>query len=90
MVKQIFFLTVIFNLCIAVESCSSSKGYAGKRDSDFDEITTYLQSLIDTWGIPGIAIAITNDTNIVYAKAFGVKNLDTKEKLETSNTGEPA
>ena len=53
------------------------------RKKDFQEIETFLQSLIDTGGIPGIAVAITNDHDIVYSKAFGFANMETREKLET-------
>jgi len=63
-------------------SCSSSKKVMKTETKPFGEIETFLQSLIDTAGIPGIAIAITNGQDIVYTKGFVVTNVDTKKKLE--------
>lgn len=85
MVKKIFLYTTCFIL-VLVAGCSTSQKAAKPYDKSFIEIETFLQSLIDTNGIPGIAIAITVDHDIVYAKGFGVKNIDTKEKLEPNNT----
>lgn len=85
MVKKIFLYTTCFILVLAA-GCSTSQKAAKPYDKSFIEIETFLQSLIDTNGIPGIAIAITVDHDIVYAKGFGVKNIDTKEKLEPNNT----
>ncbi|WP_052496481.1 serine hydrolase domain-containing protein [Pedobacter lusitanus] len=53
-----------------------------KNHKDFHEIENYLQTLIDTGNVPGIAIAITSGQDIVYSKGFGVTNVQTKEKLE--------
>ena len=71
-------------LCVvfSIISCSSSKKLIINEPRPFDEIETFLQSLIDTGGIPGITIAITNNRDILYSKGFGVTNVDTKEKLE--------
>src|SRR5688500_7199543 len=79
--RCIFFWTVSL-LCSTIISCSTTN-QAGKTGSyDFQEIETFLQSLIDTGGIPGIAIAITNGEDLVYSKGFGVTSIETKEKLE--------
>ena len=52
------------------------------QTKEFQEIETFLQSLIDTGSIPGIAIAITSGEDVVYSKGFGVINIETKVKLE--------
>lgn len=72
-------------LIIAILGCSSAKTGASWQNKVFTEIDTFLQSLIDTAGIPGITIAITKDDGTIYSKAFGVTNVQTKEKLETTH-----
>ncbi|WP_316805429.1 serine hydrolase domain-containing protein [Pedobacter nototheniae] len=52
---------------------------------NFHQVETYLQSIIDTGGIPGIAIAITSGQEVVYSNGFGVVNALTKEKLKPWN-----
>jgi CubicO group peptidase (beta-lactamase class C family) len=85
MVKKNFFY-IICILLLLLAGCSTSKKTTKTDDKSFLEIEKFLQSLIDTAGIPGIAIAITVEQDIVYTNAFGVKNVSTKEKLEPKNT----
>ena len=35
--------------------------------------------------IPGFSIAVVKDKKVVYKKAFGVKNMDTNEKLTSTS-----
>jgi CubicO group peptidase (beta-lactamase class C family) len=51
------------------------------QDKAFSGIDAFMQSLIDTAKIHGITIAITKDKEIVYSKAFGVANSQTKDNL---------
>jgi CubicO group peptidase (beta-lactamase class C family) len=82
MLKRFIFFGITCVLFSWTISCSSSKKSIKTEDKSFDEIETFLQSLIDTGGIPGITIAITNGQHIVYSKGLGVTNAETKEKLE--------
>jgi CubicO group peptidase (beta-lactamase class C family) len=77
--------TIVVSLTTLI-ACTTSKQLVKTKNKDFQEIDLYLQSLIDTGGIPGIAIAITSKKDIIYSKAFGVKNVQTKEKLQLWNT----
>ena len=85
MAKKIFFYTTCLLLVIIV-GCSTPQKTTKNNDKSFAEIETFLQSLIDTGGIPGITIAVTVDQDIVYANGFGVTNVDSKKKLEPKNT----
>jgi CubicO group peptidase (beta-lactamase class C family) len=58
---------------------------SAQKQLPFTEIETFLQSLIDTGGRPGIAIAITNKQELLYSKGFGVANIQTGEKLNPSH-----
>ncbi|MGZ8553047.1 MAG: serine hydrolase domain-containing protein [Chitinophagaceae bacterium] len=85
MPNRFFRFCKLAGLIIAMIGCSSPKTSTKTQNKVFTEIDTFLQSLIDTAGIPGIAIAITKDQEIIYSKAFGVTNIQTKVKLETSH-----
>ena len=41
--------------------------------ADFEE---YVNKAIKDWGVPGVAIAIVKDDRIVFAKGFGVRELN--------------
>jgi len=41
-------------------------------------LDTVLQEIVARWGIPGLAVGIVQEDEIVYARAFGVQNLETQ------------
>jgi CubicO group peptidase (beta-lactamase class C family) len=45
------------------------------------EMDKYLTTQMDSIGLPGLSIAIINDTKIIYHRTLGVTNVDTKEKV---------
>lgn len=48
--------------------------------AEFDE---YVNKAIKDWGVPGVAIAIVKDDRIVFAKGFGVRELNKPEPVDT-------
>jgi CubicO group peptidase (beta-lactamase class C family) len=48
-------------------------------------IDAYLNSLVTTRKVPGIAVAITKDDRTIYRKSFGFTNIQTGEKLVPSH-----
>jgi CubicO group peptidase (beta-lactamase class C family) len=57
-----------------IRTLSGKKISVGAMDS-------YLLSQMDSMGLPGLSIAIINDSKIIYYRTFGVVNADTKEKV---------
>ena len=43
-----------------------------------EQLTPVLEEIIQRWEIPGLAVGIVEAGEIVYAKGFGVQNLDTQ------------
>jgi CubicO group peptidase (beta-lactamase class C family) len=85
MTKIIFAFLGLPVLLVILFGCSVTRRSVKIEGKEFLEIETFLQSLIDTGSIPGIAIAITNKQDILYSKGFGVTNMQTKEKLQPSH-----
>ncbi|WP_299224105.1 serine hydrolase domain-containing protein [uncultured Aquimarina sp.] len=82
-----FFLSVIF--FSSISSCNNRTkktstniitSFSGQSIS-FSEMDQFLESQMDSIGIPGLSIAIINDAKIVYHRALGLKDVDTQEKL---------
>jgi CubicO group peptidase (beta-lactamase class C family) len=46
-----------------------------------EDVTQFLDAQMVSLGLPGLSIAIINDGKVVYLRASGVANLDTKEKV---------
>ncbi|MBB6113000.1 CubicO group peptidase, beta-lactamase class C family [Mucilaginibacter lappiensis] len=78
--NSVFGIIAIF--LISIVGCKKSEQVIKTSGKDFHKIETYLQSIVDSGNVPGIAIAITNGQDVAYSKGFGVTNVQTREKLE--------
>jgi CubicO group peptidase (beta-lactamase class C family) len=81
--KYSFFATCLLTILVG---CSTTKNATKGNAKNYAEIETFLQSLIDTNGIPGISVAITVGEDVLYSNSFGVTNTDTKVKLQPKHT----
>ncbi len=49
-----------------------------------DSLATYIAQGMKDWAIPGLAIAIIKDGQTVFMKGFGLRDLKTKEPVDTN------
>ncbi len=47
-----------------------------------DSLENYINNAMRTWQIPGMSVGIVKDGKVIYAKGFGVKKLNTTEKVD--------
>ena len=47
-----------------------------------EKLDSFIQQVMTKYQIPGLTIAIVQDGDMVYAQAFGVRNLDTREPMK--------
>ena len=40
-----------------------------------------IQSVMNDWKIPGAAVSVVDGSSVIYAKGFGVRNIDTKQPV---------
>ncbi len=82
-----FSLLLVFLIITLTTAFASNKGNAKKiktlsgKEITVPEMDEYLKAQMDSLGIPGMSIAIINDAEIVYHRALGVINVETKEKV---------
>jgi len=70
-------------LCITVfMSCSKSSEEDIAPKGLEDSLNVYLQKVMTRFRIPGLTVAIVKEGKPLYTNAFGVKNVDTKEKMK--------
>lgn len=53
--------------------------FAQAPGADFDE---YVNKALKDWGVPGVSIAIVKDDRIVFAKGYGVRELNKPEPVD--------
>ncbi|MCL2739090.1 MAG: serine hydrolase [Bacteroidales bacterium] len=63
----IFSLFTIFSLSLAAQTVN--------QDEILKNIEAYTQQVVREWQIPGMALSIVKDDQIIYAKGFGEKEL---------------
>ncbi len=47
-----------------------------------DSLDNYVNRALTEWEIPGVAVCIVKDGNVVLMKGYGVRDYDTKEKVD--------
>jgi len=78
----------ILLLCAVAFACSPAPTVPTLKALDGDPIEiAAMESEIFEWmrkaGVPGLSVAILNDSQVAYTHAFGVKNAKTGEPLDT-------
>jgi CubicO group peptidase (beta-lactamase class C family) len=66
----IFLMSIIFCMGVKAESMTREKTDILK---DYNE---YVEKVLQDWHIPGAAIAIVKEDKVIYAKGFGLRNVN--------------
>jgi CubicO group peptidase (beta-lactamase class C family) len=84
------FLTVLMAAALMI-SCggknenSSGDILQGETGARLDAtLTPLIDEVMQAYDLPGFAIGIVEDNEVVYARGFGYKNIDTKKPVTTS------
>lgn len=75
-----FAITLTTAFALENEGAKKIKTLSGKEIT-VAEMDEFIKAQMDSLGIPGMSIAIINDAKIVYHRALGVTNIETKEKV---------
>lgn len=82
-------LSNLFQSCKKENEISKIKTYKDKEVS-FENLEEFLETQIDTLGIPALSIAIINDGKIVYNNSIGVSNTVTNKPVNQNSIFESA
>ncbi|HBE40220.1 MAG TPA: serine hydrolase [Bacteroidales bacterium] len=59
--------------------------YAASQPITSDKIDILVERTMETFDVPGIAVAVIKDDEVIHSKGYGVRSLKTKQKVD-SNT----
>ena len=79
--KKHFFLLLISGILLLNLPLSYSQ-QAGKID--LQELDSYIEESRKNWEIPGMTIAIVKDNKVVFARGYGIRNIETGEAVDTN------
>ena len=75
-------------LILCISSCKETEQQqaglittASGKQITFSQMDQFLKTQMDSFGLPGLSIAVINNAKIVYHRALGVTSLETKEKV---------
>ncbi|MDA1231672.1 MAG: serine hydrolase [Planctomycetota bacterium] len=69
-------------IVLCVVACSSTPDATVARGADsFDGIDPYIAAALEKWQIPGLAIAVVKDAEIVLAQGYGLCEIGTDRKV---------
>ncbi|MGD8536389.1 MAG: serine hydrolase domain-containing protein [Candidatus Aminicenantes bacterium] len=84
------FLTVLL-VAVLVVSCGDKSETSGKdiiqgeTGAQLDTtLTPFIKEVMQAYDLPGFAIGVVKDNEVVYARGFGYKNIDTKKPVTTA------
>ena len=63
----VFLLIILFSSCYSQNIIKNFKAF----DVPVDSINIFLKTRMDSLNIPGLSIAIINDSKVVYHQTFG-------------------
>jgi CubicO group peptidase (beta-lactamase class C family) len=84
------FLTVLMAatlvVCCGFKSESSGENILqGEAGAQLDAtLTPFIEEVMQAYDLPGIAIGVVKDNDVVYARGFGYKNIDTQKPVTTT------
>ena len=83
-----FFLVTFLLSCVLVatqptKQCDDDQNNEWQQN-DLDHIDKVVNDFMASWGVVGSSLALIKDGRLVYAKGYGVKDLDTNEPVQVS------
>ncbi len=73
---------VIFVFMMLLTACGCSANACGQTHPSLSEIDNYLSQAKVDWRVPGFAVAIVKDDQVVFSKGYGVRELNTEEPVD--------
>jgi CubicO group peptidase (beta-lactamase class C family) len=86
--KNIIRCLTVLTAAVLIVNCgyksetSSEDILKGETEAQLDTtLTPFIEEVMQAYDLPGMAIGIVKDNEIVYAQGFGYKNIDTKQPV---------
>ncbi len=81
-VNNMKFAKLKFFLVVVALASSSLFAQASKYESQLKEIDAYVEQARNDWKIPGLAMAIVKDDQVIWAKGYGVREVGKPEPVD--------
>ena len=69
-------------LCLALILCASAT-LLEAQDFPVNDFDAYVAQAVEEWRVPGLAISVIKDGEVVFARGYGVRSLDAPDEVTT-------
>ncbi|NJN43165.1 MAG: serine hydrolase, partial [Flammeovirgaceae bacterium] len=76
-VPILFSLIIVFTTSLAQKKTNSD---LPQKIKEFDQ---YVEAARNSWSVPGLAVAVVKDNQVLFKKGYGVRELGTMDKVDT-------
>jgi len=73
---------ILLTLMLAVALFNFSGEAQSQQEKDYKELYNYIQTAVDSFDMPGLAVGIIKNNEIVFLEGFGYRNTETKKKVD--------
>lgn len=77
---QVF--TTLVSTILASPASSQAVAAVAARAPELAGLDAYIEAALDEWGIPGMAVAVIRDDQVVYARGFGERALGNGQPVD--------
>jgi CubicO group peptidase (beta-lactamase class C family) len=77
MIRKAVITSVITLLFMYAEACSLLAA-----EGQLEDLDDFIELAIKQYEVPGVAVAVVKDGDIIYLKGFGVRSIDKKDKID--------
>ena len=57
-------------------------GLQAQQKQDYKQLNNYIEKYVDEYSMPGFAVGIIKNNEIVFMETYGIKNVDTGKKVD--------
>jgi CubicO group peptidase (beta-lactamase class C family) len=78
-------LVSLLALSLVLGACSKKIQLLTSKEVKAKDIDKFILHQMDSLAVPGVSMAIINNSEMVYHRTFGVKNINTKEPIDSQS-----
>lgn len=73
-----------FRLIIILALLTTGRNLFAQKHADLSALDTYFEKARKDWDVPGMAIAIVSKDSILFAKGYGLKDINKSDKVDAN------
>lgn len=73
---------IVLELFLLVSMILLNKGFIYAQNIDLNKLDSYIETTRMDWEIPGLAVALVKDGDVIYKKGFGLLEIGKEDKVD--------